>query len=44
MPPGVTTQVQPERLIVACHPGNGLNEPWQLAVRNRVLTHNVATQ
>ena len=22
-------QVQPERLIVACHPGNALNEPWQ---------------
>jgi hypothetical protein len=36
---GTTEQVQPERLIVACHPGNALNEPWHLAVRDRVLPH-----
>src|SRR4029453_7711252 len=36
-------QVQPGRLIVACHPGNALNEPWQLAVRDRVLPHNLQT-
>jgi hypothetical protein len=37
---GTTEQVQPERLIVACHPGNALSEPWQLAVPDRVLPHN----
>jgi hypothetical protein len=38
-----TKQVQPECHIVACHPGNALNEPWQLAVRARVVPHNVET-
>jgi hypothetical protein len=45
LPPAsvVTEQVQPERLIVACHPGNALSEPWQLAVRDGVLPHNCQT-
>ena len=40
---GDARQVQPERLIVARHPGNALNEPWQLPVRDRVLPHNCPT-
>jgi hypothetical protein len=36
---GTRKQVQPERIIVACHPGNALSEPWHLAVHDRVLAH-----
>jgi hypothetical protein len=38
---GATKQIQPERLILACHPGNALKEPWHLAVHDRVLAHNL---